>query len=139
MIKIIVAGEGESVLDALSEIMLDSDEVLSIVISLKNVADVIPWLDTNSVPDLIFIDTSKLKEADFSIFKKALLTYTSVFTIAVDRFIVGAFNRGGIYYLLRMFNEKELALAVTRYINLNSSFLNQFREDQPHEDRLLFY
>lgn len=139
MIKVIVIGEGENTIDNFRNIMGRSGMSNSIVTGLHSISDAMVWLGLNPMPNLIFIEVSQINEVDFSVYQKIQLGAPIVFTIAINHFIVGAFNRRGIDYLINIFNERELVQAITWYRNLSSCFSHSPICEDHLEDQLLFY
>ncbi|MEW5675241.1 LytTR family DNA-binding domain-containing protein [Flavobacterium enshiense] len=98
-----------------------------VVEQIQSVRKAVSWFETNSHPEVVFMDI-KLSDGDaFSIFDKVKIKSKIVFTTAYDEFALKAFENKGIAYLLKPIDEKKLdvLLATLEYhksvFNINDS------------------
>jgi len=90
-------------------------EVLAI---LDSVEDAVEWLESNSAPDLLFLDIQLSDGLSFEIFTKIKLETPVIFTTAFDEYAIKAFKINSIDYLLKPVEEEELEAAFQKYESL---------------------
>lgn len=89
---------------------------------LHSVEESIAWFNSNSHPDLIFLDIQLSDGLSFEIFNTIEVKSPIIFTTAYDEYALRAFKLNSIDYLLKPIDEEELEAAV-------SKFQNQFQKN----------
>lgn len=80
----------------------------TIVNHLQSVRKAVHWFESNSHPEVVFMDI-KLSDGDsFAIFDKIKIQSKVVFTTAYDDYALKAFENKGVAYLLKPVDEKKL-------------------------------
>lgn len=83
---------------------------------------IIGWFQKNEPPDLIFSDIELLDGPVFESLDQLYLSMPIIFTTAYDQYALEAFDTNGISYLLKPFEQKQLAKAMDKYQLLKKSF-----------------
>lgn len=82
---------------------------------LHSVAEAVEWFNSNSHPDLIFLDIQLSDGLSFEIFEHVDVNSSIIFTTAYDEFALKAFKLNSIDYLLKPIDEEELEAAVKKF------------------------
>jgi len=82
---------------------------------LHSVEESINWFNSNSHPDLIFLDIQLSDGLSFEIFDEIDIKSAIIFTTAFDEYALQAFKLNSIDYLLKPIDEEELQSAVDKY------------------------
>ncbi len=91
---------------------------------LHSVEEAIHWFNTNTHPDLIFLDIQLSDGLSFEIFETINIKSAVIFTTAYDEYALRAFKLNSIDYLLKPIDEEDLATAVNKFKARNSSAPN---------------
>lgn len=89
-----------------------SAEIAGVTDSVKVTVE---WLNTNSAPDIIFMDIHLADGDAFLIFDKVRVMAPVVFTTAYDRYALEAFRVNSIDYLLKPVQPAELKRALDKF------------------------
>ena len=89
---------------------------------LHSVEEAIAWFNSNSHPDLIFLDIQLSDGLSFEIFEAIDIKSAIIFTTAYDEYALRAFKLNSIDYLLKPIDEDDLSIAI-------SKFKNQFQKN----------
>jgi DNA-binding LytR/AlgR family response regulator len=73
------------------------------------------WFSSNPIPDLVLSDIQLSDGISFEIFEDLHLQCPIIFTTAYDAYAIRAFKLNSIDYLLKPIDERELAMALTKY------------------------
>ncbi|CAM1365495.1 DNA-binding response regulator [Tenacibaculum litopenaei] len=92
---------------------------------LHSVEEAINWFQTNTHPDLIFLDIQLSDGLSFEIFEEVTVKSAIIFTTAYDEYALKAFKLNSIDYLLKPIDDEELEAAVQK-----------FQEQQPKQTDL---
>lgn len=84
---------------------------------LDTITAAVQWLQTNTEPDLIFLDIQLADGISFEIFEKIKVTSPIIFCTAYDQYAIRAFKLNSIDYLLKPIDPEELAQALTKFEN----------------------
>ena len=82
---------------------------------LHSVEESIAWFNSNTHPDLIFLDIQLSDGLSFEIFEKIDKKSAVIFTTAYDEYALRAFKLNSIDYLLKPIDEDDLEVAVTKF------------------------
>lgn len=92
---------------------------------LNSVLTALHWFESNSHPDVVFMDI-KLRDGNcFRILDKVQLKSKIVFTTAYDEFALKAFNYNAIDYLLKPIDENKLDKMISKYATFQTGFQNE--------------
>ena len=91
---------------------------------LHSVEEAIVWFNSNTHPDLIFLDIQLSDGLSFEIFETIDIKSAVIFTTAYDEYALRAFKLNSIDYLLKPIDEEELSIAISKFNNQfqNSGF-----------------
>lgn len=82
---------------------------------LHSVEEAIAWFNSNSHPDLIFLDIQLSDGLSFEIFEAIDIKSAIIFTTAYDEYALRAFKLNSIDYLLKPIDEDDLEIAVNKF------------------------
>ena len=89
---------------------------------LHSVEESIHWFDSNTHPDLIFLDIQLSDGLSFEIFESIDIKSAVIFTTAYDEYALRAFKLNSIDYLLKPIDDDDLSIAILK-------FKNQFKQN----------
>jgi DNA-binding LytR/AlgR family response regulator len=87
---------------------------------LHSVEEAVLWFQSNTHPDLIFLDIQLSDGLSFEIFDLVEVKSAIIFTTAYDEYALQAFKLNSIDYLLKPIDDEELESAVRKYQNLKT-------------------
>ncbi|WP_400072948.1 LytR/AlgR family response regulator transcription factor [Zobellia russellii] len=85
---------------------------------LHSVEEAVEWFQSNTHPDLIFLDIQLSDGLSFEIFDVVEVKSAIIFTTAYDEYALQAFKLNSIDYLLKPIDDEELEAAVEKYRSL---------------------
>lgn len=88
---------------------------------LHSVEEAIAWFNSNTHPDLIFLDIQLSDGLSFEIFETIDIKSAVIFTTAYDEYALRAFKLNSIDYLLKPIDEEDLETAVSKFKERNSA------------------
>lgn len=106
----------------LQKLLEEINPQISIIAVLGGVNESIEWLQSNTCPDIIFMDIQLNDGISFEIFDQVNIPHPIIFTTAFDDYVLNAFKVNSIDYLLKPINEEELKRSLDKYENLKSQF-----------------
>jgi DNA-binding LytR/AlgR family response regulator len=120
---LIIEDEKPAYENLVQELML-LDENIQIIGACTSVKETIKWIENNEQPDLMFMDIHLPDGISFDIFKHSDITCPIIFTTAYDKYLTEAFNYNSIDYILKPIMQNKLSIAMRKYKNLQSHFVN---------------
>lgn len=84
---------------------------------LHSVEEAINWFNSNTHPDLIFLDIQLSDGLSFEIFETLDIKSAVIFTTAYDEYALRAFKLNSIDYLLKPIDEDDLSIAISKFKN----------------------
>ena len=113
--KILIVEDEPRAANRLERLIMELQPVAEILGKTPSVAATIRWLDSNGMPDLIFMDI-RLEDGDsFEILAKRRIDSTIVFCTAYSRYALQAFAANSIDYLLKPIARNDLIRALRKY------------------------
>lgn len=91
---------------------------------LHSVEESIEWFNSNTHPDLIFLDIQLSDGLSFEIFETINIKSAVIFTTAYDEYALRAFKLNSIDYLLKPIDEDDLEIAVNKFKSRNATAPN---------------
>lgn len=88
---------------------------------LHSVEESIHWFNSNTHPDLIFLDIQLSDGLSFEIFETIDIKSAVIFTTAYDEYALRAFKLNSIDYLLKPIDEDDLETAVNKFKSRNAA------------------
>jgi two-component system, LytTR family, response regulator len=107
--------------ERLSGLIKNYDQSMEILGIMQSVKNSVKWLNTNSAPDLIFMDIQLADGLSFEIFEQAIVKTPVIFTTAYDEYALKAFKVNSIDYLLKPIDQGELNNAIGKFKENNNS------------------
>lgn len=101
------------------------DRKIKIVGKLESVSQSVKWFEENEMPELIFADIELLDGNIFALFEQIEIVCPIIFTTAYDQFLLQAFERNGIAYLLKPFSYEKFSAAMQKFENLRNNFVSE--------------
>src|SRR5579862_5735941 len=120
---LIVEDEKPAYENLVQELML-MDENIQVIGACTSVKETIKWIENNEQPDLMFMDIHLPDGISFDVFKYCTIACPVIFTTAYDKYLTEAFNFNSIDYILKPIMQHKLRIAVRKYKNLQSHFVN---------------
>lgn len=100
----------------LAHVLQSIDKNVHIVSILSSVYDTVSWLSKHEDQyDLIFMDIRLTDGLSFDVFKKVKLVKPVIFVTAYHDYTMDAFKNNGIDYILKPFDEQEVARAIDKF------------------------
>ncbi len=115
------------------------DDSIQIAAKLESIGETRKWFRENKPPDLIFSDIELLDGNVFEFLKNEESNNPIIFTTAYDQFLLQAFERNGIAYLLKPFTFENFVAAMLKLEKLKQIFasaqMNFWQEIQKNVTR----
>jgi len=89
---------------------------------LTSVKEAVSWFRDHTAPDLILSDIELLDGNVFLLFEQMEISCPIIFTTAYDHFLLQAFDKNGIGYLLKPLEYEKFAAAMRKFEQLQRSF-----------------
>lgn len=90
----------------------------SILAILKSVRESVAYLRSNKEPDLIFLDVQLTDGESFEIFEQVVCDAFIIFVTAFDLHSLRAFDLNTVSYLLKPFDQSDVAKALDKYYRI---------------------
>lgn len=142
--RILIVEDETAAYENLVDIVTGIDPSIQIEGNTESISQTINWLNTNPLPDLIFMDIHLSDGSAFSIFDSINLETPIIFTTAYDEYAIQAFKVNSIDYLLKPIKVGELKCALEKFRRWSKediikyiSQLNRFTPSPEYKDKLL--
>lgn len=122
MRTIIIEDEKKIAAD-LKRMLKKIDPQIDIPAMLESVETSVQWLQSNPMPDVIFMDIQLADGLSFQIFSQIKIDCPVIFCTAYDKYALDAFKVNGIDYLLKPLNEEILAESIQKLHTLKKHFV----------------
>ncbi|MCL7986655.1 LytTR family DNA-binding domain-containing protein [Sphingobacterium sp. lm-10] len=113
--KVLIVEDETAAYDSLIAILSEIDPSISIVGNTEGVAQTIQWLQTQSLPDLIFMDIHLSDGHAFMLFEEMLIDVPIIFTTAYDTYAIDAFKVNSVDYLLKPLMNADVESAINKW------------------------
>jgi two-component system response regulator LytT len=120
--KIVIIEDEPPAAEQLCDFMRRYDAEAVIVGVLASVKDAVRWFHEHSSPDLILSDIQLLDGNAFRLFDQVEIPCPIIFTTAYDHFLLPAFDKNGIGYLLKPIEYEKFVAAMRKFEQLRRSF-----------------
>jgi two-component system response regulator LytT len=100
--------------------VLDEVGNISVITVIESISESIEWLESNPLPDLIFMDIHLADGSAFEIFRHVEITCPIIFTTAYDEYALKAFKVNSIDYLLKPIDVDAVQSALKKLKDLTS-------------------
>ncbi|MDJ1485063.1 LytTR family DNA-binding domain-containing protein [Cytophagaceae bacterium YF14B1] len=123
--KILVVEDELKAARALIKLIISVKPDVQISGPVQSVRSAIAFLETNPVPDLIFMDIQLSDGLSFEIFGKIKVPAPVIFCTAFNEYALEAFKTNGIAYILKPFNGTDITAAFDKLDLLTKPTKNQ--------------
>lgn len=93
---------------------------MAVLEELDTVEESVAWLQSNTAPDLIFLDIQLADGISFEIFRQVQVSSPVIFTTAYDEYAIRAFQLNSIDYLLKPVRQEMLEKALLKLESLQA-------------------
>ncbi len=121
--RVVIIEDEPPASEKLLEFIERYDREIQIIARLESVKDSLIWFNENRLPDLVFSDIELLDGNVFQLFESGKVACPIIFTTAYDQFLLQAFERNGIAYLLKPFAFEKFASAMKKFETLRQNFV----------------
>ncbi|WP_131538087.1 LytR/AlgR family response regulator transcription factor [Pedobacter nototheniae] len=125
--KVAIIEDEELAADTLKKMLVKLNPEIQILAILATVEEAITWLTKNNA-DLLFMDIHLGDGESFQIFEQVSVSAPVIFTTAYDQYTLKAFKNQGIDYLLKPYDEEDLALALTKLDSIRTFSTRKFAQ-----------
>lgn len=122
--KVVIIEDEPPARDKLAKFIARYDRRIEILAELESVRETLRFFDENAAPDLVFADIELLDGNVFEVFENLQMNCPVIFTTAYDQFLLPAFERSGIAYLLKPFDFQKFAAALRKFETLRDNFVS---------------
>jgi DNA-binding LytR/AlgR family response regulator len=122
--RVVVIEDEPLASEKLCDFIMRYDDSINILARLESIKQTQNWFLSNMPPDLIFSDIELLDGNVFEFFEKEELNCPIIFTTAYDQFLLQAFERNGIAYLLKPFTFENFVAAMLKLEKLKKNFIS---------------
>ena len=105
----------------LKRLLKASGHEIHIIDCIDSVEDAVTWFESNTHPDLVFMDIQLTDGLSFQIFEKTTINAPVIFTTAFDEYAIQAFKVNSIDYLLKPVEPEALENAILKFQSLRNS------------------
>ena len=95
---------------------------VEIVAQLAAVKEAVSWFQNHPAPDLAFFDIQLTDGASFEIMDQVTIQCPIIFATAYQEYTLKAFQTNGIAYILKPYDQQEIAAAMQKYEQLRHNF-----------------
>lgn len=95
---------------------------VEVVGSAGGINTAVEWLETNPLPDLIFLDIELSDGQSFEIFQRTKVKSPVIFVTSYDEFALQAFKVNSIDYLLKPVQREDLVNAIAKFRDLKLQY-----------------
>lgn len=142
--NVLIVEDETAAYENLADIISEVDPRIRIAGNTESVTSTVQWLQSNPLPDLIFMDIHLSDGSAFAIFDKITVETPIVFTTAYDQYAIEAFRVNSIDYLLKPVKVNDIRHALDKYGKLTRQDLVQYLSQltllaspPSYQDRLL--
>ncbi len=126
--NVLIVEDEIKAVNKLKRILKELDLGIAISGTCSSVSETIEWLNTNNIPDLIFLDIQLSDGISFELFKQIKIECPIIFVTAFDEFAIQAFKVNSIDYILKPYSIKEIKNSLDKLNNLSKTFNSSERE-----------
>jgi two-component system, LytTR family, response regulator LytT len=120
--KVVVIEDEPLAAEQLCDFARRYDTAVNVLGVLASVKEAVNWFRAHAAPDLILSDIELLDGNAFRLFEQVEIPCPIIFTTAYDRFLLQAFTKNGIGYLLKPLEYEKFAAALHKFEQLQRSF-----------------
>lgn len=121
---VIIEDEAKTAAD-LKSTLQKIDNTISVLAVLDSIETSVEYFNLEGIPDLVFMDIQLADGLSFEIFKSVNISCPVIFCTAYDEYAIEAFKVNGIDYILKPFNDENIANSLKKIEKLESHFTSQ--------------
>lgn len=126
--KVVIIEDEKPAVEKLRNALSKCTSDIQVIAILKSVNETLKWLQSNAMPDLVFMDIELADGLSFEIFDKATISCPIIFTTAYDEYWQEAFEHNSIDYLLKPIRQEKLQSALAKYDSLRNYFAQNLQQ-----------
>jgi two-component system, LytTR family, response regulator LytT len=123
--KILIVEDEAIAAEKLSMMLKKYDQTLEVVGMIDSVKNAVKWLNTNPLPDLLFLDIYLSDGLSFEIFQKMELKVPVIFTTAYNEYAIKAFELNSIDYLLKPIRMEDIERSLTKFETVREQYIKK--------------
>lgn len=113
--KVLIVEDETAAYETLEAMLMDIDPLIKVVGNTESVTQTVNWLQSNTEPDLIFMDIQLSDGVSFLIFERIKIEIPIIFTTAYNEYAIDAFKQNSIDYLLKPIKHEDLERALSKF------------------------
>lgn len=126
--RVLIVEDETAAYENLSQMLTLIDPTINIVANTESVRQTVRWLESNTKPDIIFMDIHLSDGSAFTIFEMIEVDIPIIFTTAYDQYAIDAFRVNSVDYLLKPIKQERLMDALTKFRKLSHADLKLYLE-----------
>ena len=130
IMKALIIEDEKIAADRLGKLIASADPSIEVVGKIETVRNAVHWLQSNELPDVIFLDIQLADGLSFEIFKQVNINVPVIFTTSYDQYALKAFQLNSVDYLLKPIQEKDVLQAVKKLTAIKDQFSTPSTLDQ---------
>ena len=116
--RVLIIEDEPQAASRLQQVLQKVDAAIEVVEKIDSVKGAIAWFESNTHPDLVFMDIQLGDGLSFSIFEKTQIDCPVVFTTAYDEYALKAFKVNSIDYILKPVDPDDIQSTLSKYKKL---------------------
>ena len=113
--NVLIVEDEKRASDRLKKLLLKYNDQINVLKVIETVREAIDWLNSESIPDLIFLDIQLADGLSFEIFDHIDVKSPIIFTTSYDQYAIRAFKVNSVDYLLKPLSQDDLNTALNKY------------------------
>lgn len=126
--NVLIIEDEEAAARRLQKLLQELEPDAAVVTVLDSIESTLEWMETNELPELIFMDIHLADGSSFELFNFVKIEKPVIFTTAYDQYALQAFKVNSIDYLLKPIKPAELEQAIAKYKQLRSNAVFNYQE-----------
>lgn len=113
--KTLIIEDERRAANRLLKMIHDYDSSIQVIGRIDSVKNAVTWFNSNTLPDLVFMDVQLADGLCFDIFEETSVMVPVIFTTAFDEFAIKAFKVNSIDYLLKPIFYKDFRASMDKF------------------------
>jgi len=118
--KVLIVEDEIAAARRLIKMLKEVEPQIEILSTTDSISSTVDWLNTNPLPELIFLDIHLADGSSFRIFDQVKISCPIIFTTAYDQYAIQAFKVNSIDYLLKPIKINELLFSINKFKEVKS-------------------
>ena len=120
--RIVIVEDEQPAARRLKKMLEELDPEIQILATLDSVESTVRWLQTEEMPDLMFMDIMLADGLSFDIFQQVPVKSPVIFTTSYDEYALQAFKVNSVDYILKPITKEDLERSIQKFQTLKESF-----------------